>query len=251
MAIRPSTRTRPTRVPVDGVSLRDYLRESRGLALSLFYIVPLVALYEVGLIVSGSRWRNGADVLIKGLFEVFGPYGVPVLNVTFLIACLAAMIVLVRRGVRVGLYYPPLLLEAAFYGVMLGPFVNRLREGILPLSSGEASDELVVDLLLSVGAGVYEELFFRLILLSWVYLVLARWLGLAPGVAVTIAVIISAAAFAAFHYIGPEADPLETASFAFRFLGGAILGTLFAVRGLAVAVYAHTFYDVFYYLSRA
>ncbi len=231
--------------------LNAYLRESRGLALGLFYIVPLVALYEVGLIVSGSRWRNGADVLFKGLFEVFGPYGVPVLNVTFLAACLAAMIVLVRRGVRVGLYYPPMVLEAAFYGVTLGPVVNLLRQGILPLSMAEGDEDLVIDLILSVGAGVYEEIFFRLILLSWVYLVLARWLGLRPPGAAAISILVSAAAFSAFHYIGPEADSLETASFAFRFLGGVILGALFALRGLAVAVYAHTFYDVFFYLSRA
>ncbi|MEQ8767141.1 MAG: CPBP family glutamic-type intramembrane protease [Planctomycetota bacterium] len=232
--------------------MSEYWRESRGLALSLFYILPLVALYEVGLIVSGARWRNGADVLLKGLFNVFGPYGVPVLNVTFLALCLVAMFVLIRRGVRVGLYYPPLVLEAAIYGLTLGPLANLFRYHLVPFQAGGGGeDELVVDLLLSVGAGVYEEIFFRLLLLSWVYLIGARWLALEPIAAGAIAIVVSAIAFSAFHYIGIGGEPFDTPSFIFRLLGGLILGTLFALRGLAIAVYAHTFYDIFFYLSRA
>jgi len=230
-------------------SINAYLRHSRSLSLSLFYMMPLVALYELGLHLTRASWRNAADVMVKRVFEVLGPNGLPVFNVTCLAACALAMVMILRRRVRVATYFVPLLVESAIYGVTLGPLVNLMRSGVMPKLSLAPQQDLVTDLLLSVGAGVYEEVFFRLLLMSVSYVVLVRWLGVPRLSALAGALAISAIAFSAFHYLGPYGDPFELTSFVFRALAGAVLGMLFATRGLAVAVYAHAFYDVLFFLT--
>jgi len=100
------------------------------------------------------------------------------------------------------------------------------------------------NLLLSVGAGIYEELVFRLIIISLLTLLLidiAR-LKQVPGVA--LAVILSSLMFAAHHYPPIGADAWSVSEFAFRAAAGAYLAAVFVVRGFGLAVGCHVFYDI-------
>jgi membrane protease YdiL (CAAX protease family) len=100
----------------------------------------------------------------------------------------------------------------------------------------------------SVGAGLYEELVFRLLLTGTLLWGLARF-GWKQGPAAITAVLVSSFFFSLVHYIGPYADTLQVASFTFRFVAGVVLAGLFAVRGFAVAAWTHALYDVFLLLQ--
>jgi membrane protease YdiL (CAAX protease family) len=112
--------------------------------------------------------------------------------------------------------------------------------GSLPLSEG---------IVLSLGAGIYEELVFRVLLAGGLF-VLFRSGGLPRGRSGVFAALLSALAFSAFHYIGPYGDPWALASFTFRFLAGLAFSVLFLVRGFGIAAWTHALYDVFLMLAR-
>jgi membrane protease YdiL (CAAX protease family) len=103
---------------------------------------------------------------------------------------------------------------------------------------------LLGKIVLSLGAGVHEELVFRLLMIGGLL-----WLGdklfhLRSWVNVAVAFLISSALFsAAHHVIGGE--PWALGVFTYRLLCGLVFATLFQVRGFAVAVYTHALYDVF------
>ena len=94
-----------------------------------------------------------------------------------------------------------------------------------------------------LGAGIYEELLFRLILLSWLAGLL-RLCGIGPGRALAVAVVASSLIFSTAHYVVPGGDKLQWFSFVFRFLAGAFFAILYIYRGFGIAVGAHAGYDL-------
>jgi hypothetical protein len=123
---------------------------------------------------------------------------------------------------------PPLLFHAAL--------TNRV-----PLAAGDWADSL----LLSISAGIYEELVFRLILISLIVFLLADVLNLKRGPAELAAVLLSSLIFAAHHYKGlGGGDPFSMATFWFRAMAGVYLAGVFVLRGFGVAAGCHMFYDL-------
>ena len=98
--------------------------------------------------------------------------------------------------------------------------------------------------MLSIGAGLYEETVFRLVLMGGGFYALTRWAKLGPWAAAGIALLASSFIFSAVHYIGPLGDAFEIGSFLFRFFAGVVLAAIFYVRGFAIAVYTHAIYDI-------
>ena len=140
------------------------------------------------------------------------------------------------------------------YGLLLGPLAGalaapaaRFLEASVEL--GPVSERLVYDLVGSLGAGIFEELVFRLGLMSlivWLWLQLAKALDLPKAPGGVLAVVISALLFSWHHHLG---EPFEMGVFLFRTMAGVILGFLFWFRGFGVCVYTHAMYDVYYFLS--
>jgi membrane protease YdiL (CAAX protease family) len=97
----------------------------------------------------------------------------------------------------------------------------------------------------AIGAGVHEELVFRLALIAGL-IALVRALGRPPGgrLTVALAIAVSALVFAAAHHVGRLGEPWTAHAFAFRAVAGAVFGAIFWFRSLAHAVYAHVLYDV-------
>jgi membrane protease YdiL (CAAX protease family) len=93
-----------------------------------------------------------------------------------------------------------------------------------------------------LGAGIYEELLFRLILLSLV-LWLLHWSKLPRWAQILLAVVITSLLFSAAHYVGGR-EPILWFSFVFRFLAGVFFALLFLCRGFGIAVGAHAGYDI-------
>jgi membrane protease YdiL (CAAX protease family) len=95
----------------------------------------------------------------------------------------------------------------------------------------------------ALGAGVHEELVFRLGGVAGL-VALSRRLG--PRISVAFAIAVSSLAFAAAHHIGwrAQAEPWTMHAFAFRAVAGAAFAAIFWFRSLAHAVYAHVLYDL-------
>jgi len=100
-------------------------------------------------------------------------------------------------------------------------------------------------LMLSLGAGIYEELLFRVVLvglLAWGAKKLLGWRPLVAGIAATV---LGAFIFSAFHYIGPFGDRFDVYSFVFRTIAGLFFSGLYLLRGFGITAWTHALYDVF------
>jgi hypothetical protein len=204
------------------------------LGASLVLIFPLLLAYEIGVLFAGRV--NGADLVTRAIYAAAG-------SRTTYLALYAAIAIgflwWIRRTQRWGTLRlelaGPVILEAALYALTLGAFVSLVVDRLFGLGLTAPS---VVS---ALGAGVHEELVFRLGLIAGL-VALARPLGHRAGVVLAIAG--SSLAFAAAHHLGAHGEPWTVHAFAFRAVAGAAFAAMFWFRSLAHAVYAHVLYDI-------
>ncbi|MGH7146035.1 MAG: CPBP family intramembrane glutamic endopeptidase [Planctomycetota bacterium] len=98
-------------------------------------------------------------------------------------------------------------------------------------------------IVLYCGAGVYEELVFRVLLL-WGLFGLGLLLHFPKWVNVPFAAVGSALLFSLFHYYPPGPYPFAWATFIYRALAGMYFTTLVYTRNFGVAVASHAMYDM-------
>ncbi len=226
--------------------LARYAREARDLDLSLLMVVPLLATYELAMVVVDSPVRNGAEMVLTELFRQVDPRMLATWRwiVMGLLATFGAIGV-VRHRRRIARAHW-ILLEALVFALVLGPAVGWMvgRIGLSVPGSDPTGAPAWMAMLLSVGAGIWEELLFRFMLLGGLVVILHRAVRLNHATALAVSILVSALAFAFYHHVGDFGEPLELHRFAFRTVAGTLLGILFATRGLAVVVYMHVFYDL-------
>jgi hypothetical protein len=233
------------------LTLKEYFEGTKDLGVSCFFVVPLLLLYEVGIVAYGSDLRNGAEVLMKTMFSLVGPRGIFVFNILLFVVMAAAAVRVLKRGKPVFALYVPMLLESVIWAILL-PWTIRLLGALMPflMAAGPAaeSEPWAVKLFLSVGAGVYEEAVFRLGLLTLFLVLSKKVLKLRDVPAAVVSVVLASALFSFFHHVGPLGEPLVARVFFFRFLAGVYLSALFHLRGFGVVVHAHALYDVYAFL---
>lgn len=235
-----------------------YFQASRAPRYSLLFALPLLILYQVlaALVPGGERGavRNGADVLLQMLFTwLAGPWGPRV----FMLLLIAAGVWLVARDYRTHRSAAPprpgwfalMLIEslalALAFGIVVGGLTAALLGDPLPLQNPTPHDlDRTTLLMLSLGAGIYEELLFRVLLVGLLAWLGYRVLGWRPLTAGIVAVVIGALVFSAFHYIGPFGDQLEVYSFVFRAIAGVFFSGLYLLRGFGITAWTHALYDV-------
>jgi membrane protease YdiL (CAAX protease family) len=122
----------------------------------------------------------------------------------------------------------------------LGPLVDYFG---LELSTPASANPALGQVVTFVGAGIYEELLFRLLLFSALVALLRRS-SAGSALAVTVAALASALFFSAAHHLGPYGEPFEGYTFLFRTVAGLYFAVLFQLRGFGIAVGAHACYDV-------
>ncbi len=243
---------RVTRKPTRATAPNGYFVWSRDPAMSLFAVLPLWLVYETLRLFLAPGERNGAEVMVGQSLRALGPHAVPMMRAIFALTVVYAAWSLHRRDVPWARVAAVIVLEGTVYGLMLGPLASALATSSHGLLSASGEWRLSADLVASLGAGLFEELVFRLALLSIVSLVLARPCEVAKlprAVPIGLAVAVSAVAFSWFHHVGQGAPPIERDVFVFRVVAGVLLGVLFVVRGFGVAVYTHALYDVHYYMT--
>ncbi len=235
-----------------------YFASSRAPRYSILFALPLLLMYEALaalLETPQGGMRNGADALLRGAFSAaIGSYG-PAIFMTAVILIGAGFVAMDMRRSRElkPVYFPLMLAEssvlAIVFGLVIGTVTARLLGAVSLLAAG-APDTLeqmswTTRLMLSLGAGLYEELFFRVLLVSGLTAAGITVAGWSRRTAVIVAVVTSAFVFSAFHYIPPYGDPLEVASFTFRFLSGLAFSALYVLRGFGITAWTHALYDAF------
>jgi hypothetical protein len=233
-------------------SLSNYWRETRAPRYSLTFAFPLLLVYEVLAFslshgeVSGVR--NGADVLLKSLFLMLGGRsGLAVFGMV-LVGGGAALVWrdYRRSGQLRPRYLAGMAAESISYALSFGLVASALTALLLPMMLGSVAPwTLPTQLMISLGAGIYEELLFRVILVSGLAWVATRGLGWPATRAKLFAVCLGALIFSGFHYIGPYGEPLRLASFVFRTVAGLLFSGLYVLRGFGITAWAHALYDVF------
>jgi hypothetical protein len=122
-----------------------------------------------------------------------------------------------------------------------------LLTGRMMLVQGPPTEQFStpVQLMVSLGAGLYEELVFRVLLVSGLAALGMKVFGMRPVPAGIMAALLGALIFSAFHYIGPYGDPFQVGSFTFRAIAGLLFSTLYLTRGFGITAWSHALYDVF------
>ncbi len=241
-------------------SVANYLRTTRAPRYSLTFALPLLLLYEVlAFALSGSEFagvRNGADVLLKSLFLTLGGRNGVIVFGALLVGAGGW---LVWRDWRERQVHPRVFAVMAFesivYALVFGMVASTLTTVLLPGLAIQARSSLalnsdtqlslVTQLMISLGAGIYEELVFRVLIVSGLAWLMARIFHWRPAAAGILAVLVGAVIFSAFHYIGPYGDPFSLASFTFRAVAGVLFSGLYLFRGFGITAWTHALYDVF------
>jgi hypothetical protein len=233
---------------------REYWAASRSHRYSLLFALPLLLLYELLEAVSpvrasGGVVRNGADVLLTSLFtSILGPRG----PLVFMALVIGGALWLIARDrsagpVRMSVLGAMLgesLILALLFGLVVGTATIHLVGPLRSLAAGNGlNGSALARLTLSLGAGLYEELLFRVVIVALISNGL-RLLGLSRVIAGALAVIGGALLFSAFHYIGPFGEPLRLESFVFRALAGVAFSALYLTRGFGITAWTHALYDV-------
>lgn len=243
-----------------------YWRASRAPRHSLVFALPLLLLYELLAFVLSrsdlSDVRNGADVLLKSVFVALGGrYGLTVFSVVLLCAG-AALVWRDRRahGPIQPRLFAGMLLESVCYAMLLGGVASALTSwllhGRLPLLAQNAGGPsaletfgLPTQLMISLGAGIYEELLFRVLLVSGLAAAARLLLGWTVRTAAVFAAVVGALIFSLFHYVGPLGDEFTLGSFTFRAVAGLLFSGLYLLRGFGITAWSHALYDVFLSLA--
>jgi membrane protease YdiL (CAAX protease family) len=225
--------------------LKRYLDESRELGTSLVLVLPLFIAYQLGVLLTGGV-RNGVDFMTDALMLLVGGSlpGYLAVNGVLALVLVGLLLVMRRRGELHPRTFPFVVLESSVYAVFFGAAVIGLIQAIglgallaTQYSPGNA-------LVLSIGAGLYEEIVFRLFLMGGLFWLLTSVLKRPRVLSAFVALIVSSFIFSAVHHVGSLGEPFTVSAFTFRFFAGVVLAAIYYVRGLAVAVYTHAIYDV-------
>ena len=227
----------------------------RNLLTSLILVFPLFLIYQIGVLFT-LPMLNGADFVTTLLISSLG------LTLKGYLLFLAAVVVVFALAVALlkrkqhfnGRVFLPVVLESILYALTMGSFIVLLMTKILGFPSnlavGLPEKGLLTRLVMSLGAGVYEETVFRLGLLGGSIAAFEKLLGMSRWAAVLGGFVFSSTVFSFVHYLPPTGDAFSFGSFTFRVLAGIVFGVLYKVRGFAVAVYTHAFYDIFVLVIR-
>jgi hypothetical protein len=244
-------------------ALASYWAATRAPRYSLIFALPLFLLYEgLAAALAGSPGaasvRNAADVALKTPFFLFsGARG----SLAFFATVIAVCIFLVARDLTRSRdrlrprLFALMLGESAVLALLLGIVVGTLTQRLLGALAALAAQGagatpleslgLSTRLMLALGAGLYEELLFRVLLVGGLAAGLRALLGNRSLAAGIIAACVGALVFSAFHYVGQYGDPFELGSFTYRAIAGLAFSGLYLTRGFGITAWTHALYDVY------
>jgi len=227
--------------------MSNYWRFSRSAYYSVVAAMPLLVAYEILIILTHSRYwalRNAADIWIRTFLMAFD---LQAQHLTFVMIGILFILIPFSKtystGVRLKPSYFALMLSEAFvYSLVLGSVLQNILR-VSGLSSGGPGNGALQNFALSLGAGLFEEIIFRVLLLNLLFLLLKPFLRNWVST-VIVSVLIASFLFSMSHYVGTMADQWQWYSFMFRWVAGLLFTVLYFLRGFAITAYTHALYDI-------
>jgi hypothetical protein len=235
------------------------LRDRPGAWVDLGLTLPIFLAYHLAVVFLGVK--NATDMVTGTLLDLSAGDKTKYLLATLAIGVIFAgtFVILGRGHAFRPKKFVVVLIEGVVYSIIM-KIVASVVVGTLFLGPIQEQGRFV-GFVMSLGAGFYEELTFRVLLFGVVAKLLV-WIFARQKVGLTAAgnatqgfsfrafgimvawSVVCAVIFSAIHYIGPMSDKFDIASFTFRALLGLTLTLIYVARGFAAAVWTHTVYDV-------
>ena len=231
----------------------------------LALVAPLVVIYEIGL-VWALRAERGTitNRAHEGLLRLFDAVGIDIMVMALPAAAVLVVLVtwqfLSRRPWSLHLPTVGLMaLESAAAALPLVVFAQVIARSDAAWSSlgamasvsaptGSAAGPEALGLLgkisLAIGAGIYEELIFRMALISLLHTLFVDAMRIGDRWGTGIAIAASAVLFAIYHPLGAADGGIDWSRATFFVGAGAYFGVLYVLRGFGIAVGAHAAYDL-------
>ncbi len=232
--------------------LERYFEDARRPLHILLFVAPLVIAYEVGLLLLYPRHP---DILLnlahEGLLRIFSTLGVTIglgLPGFGLIVVLLLWQILSRDPWRPRWAVPLFMAVESLISAMPLLVAAQLLARVVPAMGGEVDGRIAEldiwsKLVISLGAGLYEELVFRMLLIAVIHTVLVDVGRASHAVGAGVAIAISAAVFTWYHPLAGPDGIISLRRVAFFAIAGVYFGVLFVMRGFGIAVGAHVAYD--------
>ena len=258
----------------------SYLERTSRPVYAIMFLLPFIVFYEVGTIFINTDILNQSQVRVVAFVWLQQFLGYLGYNGKLAWVAPPLVVILILLGLQLASrkrwsfawsdVWPmgPMWVECILLAIpliVLSLFVNNPDAlgpadhgasfscfSVMPLQSGNVphTGTLLASMVTGVGAGIYEELVFRLILICVLMLFFQDLLGVEHRVSVILSILISAGLFSAHHhYVFLDGQlTLSTqfnwTAFGFRAIAGVYFAGLFAVRGFGIAVGTHVFYDI-------
>jgi len=221
-----------------------YWQSSRALGFGLLSILPLLTGYELLALWANHgqtiQVRNGADVVLREMLDWVGIHSPFYIGLILVLAIVWALRKRQSRAqIRLSFFFMSIV-ESMIYALVMAYGLTPLTRMLL--SAGDTPPNLHAQLMLSLGAGVYEELVFRAFLFAGSAYALEKILKWDRSITLLISVVVSSILFSMAHYMGRESYSFYSALF--RFLAGVVLCIIYRLRGLGIAAWSHALYDV-------
>lgn len=239
-----------------------YWQQAREPLACLVFLAPLLVVYEAGVLWFGGDQplsvRNGADYWLRsGLMSL----GVEAFLLPGLI--IGGLLIWHRYGdypwrlsreTLVGMFAESMILAVCLL------FVAQLQD--MAFQCWFPSDVVIRDsspgqrpllaipanfggqMISYIGAGVYEEVMFRLLLLPVCLTVFQRVFKMRDGWSACLAVFLTSLTFSVTHYVGSSGEAFSLFSFTFRMTAGCFFASVFLLRGFGITVGCHAIYDL-------
>ncbi len=238
------TQKRPRRI--------EYVQETLRPLVCLVFVAPFLLTYEISSIFGDQMSaKSGIDQWLRWLMDQFGAGHLVILP-------------LVTAGVLLNWHHQVRDSWAINPKVLVGMLAESIVLGIILFFAGNAvaqmtavnpsdtrlalaDDQSTICLgttITFIGCGVYEELVFRLLMLSGMIYFGKRMFSTKQ--ILPMAILITSFAFAILHYdlVNPSGATFDFYGFVFRFSASVVFCFLFLFRGFGIAVGTHVIYDV-------
>ena len=225
----------------------SYYLKTRSSFYSFLFTIPLFFIYEIGILFLSRDdiivVRNGADFLMRTLLESFGVYGLYGLGAIFLVGFVITYFFFLKdksnKDIRPD-YLFIMLFESICWAIVLYFLLFKFMLVLMnPLGK-----TIIQQVTLAIGAGIYEEFLFRVMLIAGLTGVIGFVFLWDEKIRKVAALVIAAGLFSAFHFMGEYGDYFSMELFLLRFFAGIVLGALYFARGFGITAYTHSIYDL-------
>lgn len=234
-------------------SIQTYWDRSKWPLQALYFLLPLLIVYEIGAVTLLSGTELTAKRLLGQFFALFGVTGVH-LPAIAVVGALVGMHLARKRDpwTPEPKLYLVMLVESMVLAVPLFVLATVLVRGQVAsaaLSNVDWSDWRH-DMVVAIGAGVYEELVFRMVALAAIHALAKDLLKLPEEVSTIGAVVISSLGFALIHFMG-EHNPFTMTKMLFYTIAGVYFAAIYLGRGFGIVVAVHALYDALVFTKLA